>query len=220
VLFVMSPAIPSGWVANDDEWAAVTSLCRDRGITLLYWMLWEAIVFGGRPVVVPSGLEGMRDLTVTAGAVSLEQRMIGWRVGWTVSRAELAPTLAMVHIYNGIVASGFGQVGAAAALRAGDDHVRAAVAEWERRHEELVRQCDGLPVVPAHGGWSALFDAQAAGVDASELSRRLLEQKVAATPMTDAWGGSVATRHVRLVFSNEPVERLVLLGERLRAALA
>ena len=52
-----------------------------------------------------------------------------------------------------------------------------------------------------------------------ELSRRLLDQKVAATPMTDAWGPAVATRYVRLVFSNEPVQRLALLGERLRAAL-
>jgi hypothetical protein len=38
--------------------------------------------------------------------------------------------------------------------------------------------------------------------------------------MTEAWGGPVASRHVRLVFSNEPVARLALLGERLRAALA
>ncbi len=220
VLFLMNPAIPSGWVANDEEWAAITGICRERGITLLYWMLWEAIVFGGRRIVVPSGLEGMRDLTITAGAVSLEQRMIGWRVGWTVSRAELAPTLAMVHIYNGVVTSGFGQIGAAAALRLGDDDVRAAVAEWERRHEELVRQCDGRPLIPAHGGWSDLLDAKACGLDAPELSRRLLDQKVAATPMTDAWGESVAPRYVRLVFSNEPVERLALLGERLRAALA
>ena len=219
-LFLMNPAIPSGWVVSRDEWAAITAICHERGIPLLYWMLWEAIVFGGRAIVVPSGLEGMRDLTITAGAVSLEQRMIGWRVGWTVSRAELAPMLAMVHIYNGIVASGFGQIGAAAALRIGDDDVHAAVAEWERRHNELVRQCDGLPLVPAHGGWSALFDAAACGLDAAQLSRRLLEQKVAATPMTDAWGGTVATRYVRLVFSNEPVERLALLGERLRAALA
>jgi aspartate/methionine/tyrosine aminotransferase len=217
VVFLMSPAIPTGWVANEEEWAAVASLCRERGITLLYWMLWEAIVFGERPIVVPSGLDGMRDLTVTAGSVSLEQRMIGWRVGWTVSNGELAPTLAMVHIYNGIVTSGFGQIGAAAALRAGDDDVRAATAEWERRHDELVRQCDGLPLVPAHGGWSALLDAEACGVPARELSLRLLEHKVAATPMTEAWGGEVATRHVRLVFSNEPVERLALLGERLLA---
>jgi aspartate/methionine/tyrosine aminotransferase len=218
-LFLMNPAIPSGWVASDDEWDAIARVCREREIPLLYWSMWEAIVFGGRPIVVPSALDGMRELTVTAGAVSLEQRMIGWRVGWTASTAELAPALAMVHIYNGVVTSGFGQVGAAAALRLGDDDVRMAVAEWERRHDELVRQCDGLPLVPAHGGWSALFDAEAAGVDPPELSRRLLEQKVAATPMTGAWGGAVATRHVRLVFSNEPVERLALLGDRLRAAL-
>ena len=32
------------------------------------------------------------------------------------------------------------------------------------------------------------------------------------------WGGKVADRHVRFVFSNEPVAEL--LGERLQAALA
>ena len=93
-----------------------------------------------------------------------------------------------------------------------------AVAEWDLRHDELMRQCDGLPVVPAHGGWSALLDAEACGLDAQELSDRLLEHKVAATPMT-AWGETVAPRFVRLVFSNEPVARLSLLGERMRAAL-
>src|SRR5262249_58007424 len=65
VLFLMNPAIPSGWVANDEEWAAVTSLCRERGITLLYWMLWEAIVFGGRPGGVPSRPGWVRALPLT-----------------------------------------------------------------------------------------------------------------------------------------------------------
>ena len=218
VLF-LAPSIPTGWVATEEEWAAIAGICRARGIMLLYWAVMEAIVFGGRPVVVPSALAGMRDLTVTCGTVSLEQRLIGWRVGWMVANAELAPSLALVHIYNGVVISGFGQIGAAAALELGDDDVRLAVAEWERRHQELLRQCEGLPLVPAHGGWSALIDAEACDLDAPELSERLLDQKVAATPMT-AWGETVAPRHVRLVFSNEPIERLSLLGERLRAALA
>jgi aspartate/methionine/tyrosine aminotransferase len=47
----------------------------------------------------------------------------------------------------------------------------------------------------------------------------LLEHKVAATPMT-AWGETVAPRYVRFVYSNEPVERLTALGERVRAALS
>ena len=69
------------------------------------------------------------------------------------------------------------------------------------------------------GGWSLLLDVAALGLDCVEVSNALLEQKVAATPMR-GWGGEVADRHVRFVFSNEPVERLALLGERVRAALA
>jgi hypothetical protein len=45
------------------------------------------------------------------------------------------------------------------------------------------------------------------GVDPQAASARLLEQRVAATPMT-VWGESVAPKHIRLVFSNEPVERI------------
>ena len=70
----------------------------------------------------------------------------------------------------------------------------------------------------ASGGWSLLLDVAALGLDAAEVSRRLLEHGVAATQMT-GWGGPVADRHVRFVFSREPVERLAMLGERVRAAL-
>ena len=48
--------------------------------------------------------------------------------------------------------------------------------------------------------------------------RRLLEQKVAATPMVGR-GGPITDRHVRFVFGNEPVGRLTTLGDRVRAAL-
>jgi hypothetical protein len=34
------------------------------------------------------------------------------------------------------------------------------------------------------------------------------------------WRGEIADRHVRLVFSNGPVEKLALLGDRVRRALA
>jgi aspartate/methionine/tyrosine aminotransferase len=161
----------------------------------------------------------MRDRTVTVGDILGEQRMIGWRIGWVVAPGELVNDVARVHIYSGLLASGFGQIGARVALEQPADDLASANAEWQRRRDETVRQLDGLPVVPAAGGWSLLLDALALGIEPAELSRRLLEQKVAATPMT-GWGGEVAERHIRFVFSNEPVERLALLGDRVRAALA
>jgi aspartate/methionine/tyrosine aminotransferase len=73
--------------------------------------------------------------------------------------------------------------------------------------------------VSADGGWALLLDVAALGHEPAAVSTRLLEQKVAATSMV-GWGGDVAARHVRFVFSNEPVERIAMLGDRVRAALA
>jgi aspartate/methionine/tyrosine aminotransferase len=219
VVFLNNASFPTGWVASTDEWDAVASLCRDRDLWLLYWAGFEGVLFDGRNVLHPAALPGMRDRTVTVGAVTLDQRMIAWRIGWVVAPGELVNDVSRVHIYNGLVPSGFAQIGARAALEAPDDGLAAANAEWQRRRDETLRQLDGLPAVRPAGAWSLLLDVAALGLDCMEVSERLLAEKVAATPMR-GWGGEVADRHVRFVFSNEPVERLALLGDRVRAALA
>jgi aspartate/methionine/tyrosine aminotransferase len=112
---------------------------------------------------------------------------------------------------------GFGQLGAHAALTAGDDGVANAVHEFQARRDLIVEQLDGLPVVTPDGGWSLLLEAQALGVDAAALSARMLEcGRIAATAMT-AWGETVAPRYMRFVYTNEPRDRLNGIGARVRA---
>lgn len=219
VVFFNNASFPSGWVASDEEWEAVGSICRERDVWLLYWGGFEGVLFDGRPVRHPAALPGMRDRTVTVGAPSLEQRMIAWRVGWVVAPGELVDDVSRVQIYNGLVPSGFAQIGTRAALGVPDEDLVAANAEMQRRRDETLRQLAGLPVVRPAGTWSLLLDVAALGLDCVEVSDRLLGQKVAATPMR-GWGGEIADRHVRFVFSNEPVDRLALLGTRVHAALA
>jgi len=219
VLFISSPSLPTGWVANDDEWEAVASICRERDLWLLYLAWFESVLFDERSARHPASLPEMRDRTVTVSGPSLEQRMIAWRIGWVVAPGGLANDVSRVQIYNGLVPSGFAQIGTRVALGLSDDHLHAANAECQRRRDQTLRQLDGLPAVRPAGTWSLLLDVATLGYDCAEVSDRLLEQKVAATPMR-GWGGDVAERHIRFVFSNEPVERLALLGDRLRAALA
>jgi aspartate/methionine/tyrosine aminotransferase len=218
VVFINNASFPSGWVANDAEWDAITTICRERRLWLLYWGGFEGVLFDGRPVRHPAALPGMRDLTVTVGSPTFEQRMIAWRIGWVVAPGELVNDVSRVHIYNGLVASGFAQIGTRVALGVANDDLSAANAELQRRRDATMHQLDGLPVTRAAGGWSLLLDVASLGLDSSEVSERLLRQKVAATPMR-GWGGPIADRHVRFVFSNEPVERLALLGDRVRQAL-
>jgi aspartate/methionine/tyrosine aminotransferase len=218
VIFVNNASFPSGWVASDTEWEAITSLCISRDLWLLYWAEFEAVLFDGRQVRHPAALPNMRERTVIVGASSAEQRMIAWRVGWIVAPGELVNDVSRVHIYNGLVPSGFAQIGVRVALELPDDHLASANAECERRRDETLKQLDGLPVVRPAGAWSLLLDVAALGLDCVDVSNRLLQEKVAATPMR-GWGGEIADRHVRFVFSNEPVERLALLGDRVRRAL-
>jgi aspartate/methionine/tyrosine aminotransferase len=219
VIFLNNASFPSGWVASAEELDGVASICQDRSLWLLYWAGFEGVLFDGRPIRHPAALAGMRERTVIVGAPTCEQRMIAWRVGWVVAPGDLVNDVSRVHIYNGLVSSGFAQIGTRVALEVPDADLAAANAEWQRRRDETVRQLDGLPVVSPAGAWSLLLDVAALGLDCVEVSNHLLAQKVAATPMR-GWGGAVADRHVRFVFSNEPVERLAKLGERVRRALA
>jgi aspartate/methionine/tyrosine aminotransferase len=180
--------------------------------------MYEAVVFDDRPVMHPAALPDMRDRTLTIGDAH-ERRMIGWRVGWVVAPGDLVNDASRVQIYTGLTTSGFEQVGVRVALDESPADFAAVVAEYQARRDETMRQLEGLPAVPAAGGWSLLLDTRSLDIDPSDLSRHLLEQKVAATPMV-GWGGEVAARHIRFVFSNEPVERLALLGDRLRRAMA
>jgi aspartate/methionine/tyrosine aminotransferase len=217
VVFINQASFPSGWVASREEWQAIVDLVVERGLRLIYWTIFEGILFDGRQVIHPASFPGMRDRTLTVGDFD-EHRMIGWRVGWVIAPGELVNDAARLQIYTGLSTSGFEQIGARVALEAPKGLFADAVAEYERRRDETMRQLDGLGAVPAGGGWSLLLDTRALGVEPADLSRELLVRKVAATPMT-GWGGEVAARHIRFVFSNEPVERLALLGDRVRTAL-
>jgi N-succinyldiaminopimelate aminotransferase len=218
-IFVNNASFPSGWVASREEWDTIAQVVTNRDLRLVYWATYEGVLFDGRQVIHPAAFPGMRDRTLTVGDVVAEQRMIGWRIGWVVAPGQLANDAARVHIYSGLLASGFAQIGARVALERPPEDLAAANAEWQRRRDETLRQLDGLPAVRAAGGWSLLLDVSALGLDCAEASDRLLGQKVAATPMR-GWGGEIADRHVRFVFSNEPVERLALLGARVRQAFA
>jgi aspartate/methionine/tyrosine aminotransferase len=211
---LMSPSMPSGAVLTRDEWAAVADILGEHEVPLLYDSAMERLLFDERSLVHPLHLDGMADRTVIAGSLSKEHRMIGWRVGWVAGPAELVESVGWMHVYNTTTPTGIARAAATAVLRGDQGHVADAVADLERRRDTILDALAGWPVVRPAGGWSLLIDAVELGTTPADLSRALLEDAaIAATPMT-GWGAEVADRHVRLVFSAEPVERLATLPER------
>jgi aspartate/methionine/tyrosine aminotransferase len=122
--------------------------------------------------------------------------MIGWRVGWVVCPLQ------------------------AAAIDAPDDGITHCTAIWQQRHDLLVQTLSpAFDVIPAAGGWSLLIDFARRGMSGAQASAALLQQGVAATSMEN-WGEADTARYLRLVFANEPIERLHDVAPRFARAFA
>jgi len=218
-VLVMTPAMPTGGLLDGAHWDALAGAVARHDCWVVYDAAMERIRFDASPVSHPAAHPGLAARTITVGSASKELRLIGWRVGWVVGPAEIMADINLVGLTNVVCQVGIAQQAVAAALSApdADADVAAATGTWRRRCEVILHQLADYPCVPPAGGWSLLIDTAALGLPPEQASRRLFERgRVAATPMT-GWGPR-GQNYLRLVFANEPVERLVDLGARFRAA--
>ncbi len=218
-VLLMGPAMPTGALLDAAHFGALVEPVQRHKPWVIYDAAMERIRFDGKPPAHPASEPGLRERTITIGSASKELRMIGWRVGWVVGPPDIMADVGLVGMTNVVCQVGIAQQAVAAALAAPDAQadVAAATAIWQQRCEMILQQLQAYPCVRPHGGWSILIDTTAMGMTPGEASERLFARaQVAATPM-NGWGPS-GERYLRLVFANEPVERLGDLGERFRAA--
>ena len=147
-----------------------------------------------------------------------DDRLAG-RLGGRAARRS-SPTSGWSGLTNVVC-----QVGIAQARRGrGADAPRTRTRTWPPRPRSgsgaarsSSTSCRATRCVRPDGGWSLLVDTRPLGLTPGRLSRRLFELgQVAATPMT-GWGPQ-RDMYLRLVFANEPVERLGDLRARFDAA--
>jgi len=218
-MLLMSPSMPTGAVFDDTGWNALVDFCQRADCWLINDSAMERLLFDGRPVIHPAAREGMRERVITVGSASKEYRMIGWRVGWVVGPSGILADIARVSISNVVCQTGIAMGAVATAIRDPQDGIDSAIRELQARRDLILAELDEFRVIPPHGGWSMLVDVSPLGMDGVEASTRLLDAgRIAATPMVN-WGGGHCANYVRLVYSNEPCERLAGIGDRFRAAL-
>ena len=219
-VLMMGPAMPTGAVFDHSDLDVLAGPVAKHGSWVLYDAAMERIRFDRRPPVHPAAHPQLADRVITVGSASKELRMIGWRVGWVVAPAPILADIALVGMSNVVCQVGIAQQAVAAALSAtdADADVAAATAIWKERCDLVLEQLADYPVIRPDGGWSLLIDTTELGLSPAAASQRLFERgRVAATAM-DGWGPS-GERYLRLVFANEPTDRLRDLRDRFNAAL-
>ena len=222
-IFYASPVMPIGSVITAEETQAILDVAIENDAWIIFNGAADKVTFDGHDVINPACLPGGRERTLVIGCMSKSHAMPGWRIGWAAGPREVMAAMEDVHIFNGIMPSGFAQAGATAALTGDQAWTRSHVEFYQTAQQTVldqIRTAPTLEVIPAEGGFNCLIDVEGTGMDAVQFAHRLMvEESVAVTPM-QGWGTDDFGEHlVRLIYSNETLERLAEGGRRI-AALA
>lgn len=172
------------------------------------------MLFDGRERDFIANRPGLRERTIVVNGVSKDFNLTAWRIGWAVGDAAAIEHVGKAHMYNGTLTSAFAQAGVAAFLNddagyAADRAARIAILQ-ERRDVvvEGINAIPGLSCTRPEGGWWLFVNHKEVEPDPTAFADRMLrEANVAMTPM-HTWGPNTSTTHTRIIYANEPVERL------------
>lgn len=185
LIIYTSPSNPLGWVAKESDQDRLLNICRDRGLWLLADEVYERLYYGGP--VAPSILRKCTsaDAVIVVQSFSKSYCMTGWRLGWLVSRADLAQKATQLNEFIVSHAPSIAQKAGETALREGEPEIHIMV-ERLRENRDFVRdalqQMPGVTAPQAQGAFY-LFPRIEGMRDSFGFCRRLLlEKKVGIAP--------------------------------------
>jgi aspartate/methionine/tyrosine aminotransferase len=132
-IIINSPSNPTGWVATDDELAAILAFTRAKGLWIIADEIYMRFAFnpdGSAKGVAPS-LQTIRrpgDRILFCQTFSKNWAMTGWRIGWIQVPTDLGQVVENLIQYNTSGVATFMQRGAIAALEDGDPFIETQIA--------------------------------------------------------------------------------------------
>lgn len=163
VIFVNSPANPSGWTASIESLRQILELARKHGL----WIIADEIYnrFSYSALRAPSFFDVMQegDRIIFVNSFSKNWAMTGWRVGWATIPVELGQIFENLVQYSTSGVAEFIQRGAAAALKNGDDFVDMQVARARQARDILVNALAGsnrVTFAPPEGAFYLYFKVE------------------------------------------------------------
>ncbi len=187
------PNNPTGAVLSPERMLEIAAVAERHNLLVISDEIYDRLVYGVKHTCF-AALPGMRERTILLGGFSKAYAMTGWRLGWFAAPADITAAARKVHQYAIMSAPTMSQYAGLAALRFGEESVRAMRDEYDRRRRVIVSGLReiGLPTFEPQGAFYAFPYVGHLGMSSEEFCERLLtEERVAVIP-GDAFGPSGA----------------------------
>ena len=112
LLFLNSPANPTGVIMNEEKLKAIAEVLKDTGIWVVSDEIYEAFDYEGKHQFFGK----YYDRTITLGGFSKNVGITGWRVGYAASKKEIIDAMIKLQQYTFVCAPSFAQYACLKAL--------------------------------------------------------------------------------------------------------
>lgn len=190
LIIINTPGNPTGGVLTREDLEVVAEVATKHDCWVLSDEIYSKIVYGGRHESVLQ-VPGMADRTVVLDGHSKTYAMTGWRLGYGVMPASLAPVIARLQTNVNSCTASFTQLAGIEALIGDQSGAQTMVSEFRARRELLVEALNEIPGISCKlpgGAFYAFPSVKAVGVPCNEFARTLLDEYGVATLAGTAFG--------------------------------
>jgi aspartate aminotransferase len=217
-----SPWNPTGRVLSTAELGVIAEVAQRHDLWLIADEVYSELIYGDavhESIAALSPEVAARTLIATSFSKSFA--MTGWRLGYCVASAQMAPILARINQYTLRCPTSFVQHAGIAAINDGGPFVAAMLAEYTQRRDVIaagLNAIDGVVCPHPEGTFYAFPAIAREWGDSADVAERLLEHSGVLLTPGSAYGAA-SRYHLRLSFATS-VDIIEEGMTRLRAAAA
>jgi aspartate aminotransferase len=204
IILLNTPNNPTGAAVSPEDMTAIVKLAASRGISVMTDECYVYLNYTGRPFSLGS-LKEYKDSLLLMGSFSKTYSMTGWRLGFALAPKAVITQLQKLQSQSTSNPTSIVQKAGLAALTSSQQCVSDMCAEYVKLRDHMVaglRSIPGVKVNLPDGAFYTFPDVSAvaarAGIDTTELSRRLLHEGHVVSVPGEAFGMS---GHIRCSYA-------------------
>ena len=223
LLIINSPNNPTGRVVPADEMRKIVEVCAEKNVYVLTDECYLFFVYPPAEVFTSAALpDELRKFVCVAGSFSKTYAMTGWRIGYTIARAEWTQAMTKLQSHSASHPTSFVQYACARAAEERERSMAAVdrmLAEYRRRRDWLIpalQQIEGFKCEMPEGAFYAFVDVRQMLGERFETSADIADCLLheAQTVVTDG-AGFGADGFIRISYATS-LENLQTAVERMK----
>ncbi|HEU0164672.1 MAG TPA: pyridoxal phosphate-dependent aminotransferase [Thermomicrobiales bacterium] len=192
LLIINSPANPTGGVLERSDIEAIAKIAVEHDLIVLSDEIYSELLYEGEHVSIAT-FPGMADRTVILDGFSKTYAMTGWRLGYGLFPAELAPLISKLMVNSVSCTSVAVQQAGLEALTGPQDKVGEFREEFRKRRDLVVDRLNAIPGISCRkpkGAFYVFPNITGTGKSSREFADLLLQEYGVAALSGTAFGAA------------------------------